>query len=258
MLLSQITAYLPRPVVIFVAAFSFLFFFFSMIANHYNYCESGPTKRQKSAEGARQRNINRNLNPLLSADIGDRLALEARAVISTWGEATLLCEECCYPLVFVTYQGDSACGRGSDKLSAGWQSTVRGNTQVCKMGISNLLHTKMHRVYNLGQFWSFIANCLAVKTFFLCSHCLFWRTWSQLCFPARTLTVILIVLVNLETSSCRLPSYPSGLYSAVMMWSRSTGGCVMEIWGGHAAIVLKWEHSSLCATITWFHSNRTR
>lgn len=77
MLLSQITAYLPRHTVIFVAAF------FSMVASHYNYYKSGPTKRQESAEGARQRNINRNLNPLLGADIGDRLAPEARAVIST-------------------------------------------------------------------------------------------------------------------------------------------------------------------------------
>lgn len=69
--------------------------FFSMIPSHYNYYKSGPTKRQESAEGARQRCINRNLNPLLSADIGDRLALEARAAISTWGVATLLCEQCC-------------------------------------------------------------------------------------------------------------------------------------------------------------------
>lgn len=92
-----------------------------MIASHYNYYESWPSKWQsgkRREEGGREteESINRNLNPLLSADIGDRLAQGGRAVISTRVAATSPCEECCGSSVFITHQGNSHhFGRGSDE-----------------------------------------------------------------------------------------------------------------------------------------------
>lgn len=163
MLLSQITAYLPRHTGYFCSSL------LSMIASHYNYYKSGPTQRQESAEGARRRSINRNLNPLLSADIGDRLAREARSchLHMRSGHFTLWTM-----LLLVAYQGGSACGRECDELSAGWHSTVRGNTPVCTMGISTCQGVGFMSVL----MWSFIADsCMMLFSLFI-----YWLCFSTL------------------------------------------------------------------------------
>lgn len=59
-----------------------------MMANSYNYYESWPSdsQREKGREKERVRDsINRKLNPLLSADIGDGLShgYRGRVVIAT-------------------------------------------------------------------------------------------------------------------------------------------------------------------------------
>lgn len=79
-----------------------------MIASHYNYYKSWPSKcqsgkRREERGRETEESINRNLNPLLSVDIGDRLAQGGRAVISTRVAAASLCEECCRFSVSITH-----------------------------------------------------------------------------------------------------------------------------------------------------------
>lgn len=72
------------------------------MANSYNYYESCPSDSQTEKRREKKRvkgSINRNMNPLLGADIGDslRLGCRGRAVIV----ATALCSEVLQLPVFI-------------------------------------------------------------------------------------------------------------------------------------------------------------